>query len=67
MNKAHDPAAAPAQQKPVNEEPEITQEESVPTDGKDEQGEKMMEDLGRNKPGPALRTRRRTEPWQRNH
>ncbi|RZL65429.1 MAG: hypothetical protein EOP81_04260 [Variovorax sp.] len=55
MNPAHDPAAVPARQKPVNEEPEITQEESVPTDGKDEKGEQMMKDLGRNKPGPALR------------
>ena len=30
-----------------HEEPEITQEESVPLDGKDEVGEKMMEELGR--------------------
>lgn len=52
MNKPQDGAAAPAL---PNEEPEITQEESVPTDGKDEKGEAMMEDLGRNKPGPALR------------
>lgn len=32
---------------PVKEEPEITQEESIPSDGPDELGEKMMEDLGR--------------------
>lgn len=32
---------------PGNDEPEITQEESIPSDGKDEKGEKMMEDLGR--------------------
>ena len=32
-----------------NEEPEITQEEAVPSDGKDEVGEKMMEELGRDK------------------
>jgi len=32
-----------------NEEPEITQEESIPSDGKDEVGEKMMEELGREK------------------
>jgi hypothetical protein len=32
---------------PSNDEPEITQEESIPSDGKDEKGEKMMEDLGR--------------------
>ncbi len=29
-----------------NEEPEIVQEESVPSDGKDVEGEKMMEELG---------------------
>ena len=29
------------------EEPEITQEDSVPSDGKDPVGEKMMEQLGR--------------------
>jgi len=34
---------------PVKEEPEITQEESVPSDGKDEVGEEMMKDLGREK------------------
>jgi len=33
----------------VNEEPEIAFEESIPSDGKDEVGEKMMEDLGRDK------------------
>jgi hypothetical protein len=32
-----------------HEEPEITQEESIPSDGKDEVGEKMMEELGREK------------------
>lgn len=45
---------APAQQPPSNEEPRITQEEAVPSDGKDEKGEQMMEELGRSKPGPAL-------------
>ncbi|SFM68339.1 hypothetical protein [Variovorax sp. OV329] len=34
---------------PVNEEPEITQEESVPSDGRDKVGEEMMKDLGRKK------------------
>ena len=34
---------------PSNEEPELTQEESIPSDGRDEVGEKMMEDLGREK------------------
>lgn len=34
---------------PVNEEPEITQEESVPSDGRDEVGEELMKDLGREK------------------
>jgi|UPI0005717F05 hypothetical protein len=33
----------------TNEEPELASEESVPLDGKDEVGEKMMEDLGREK------------------
>jgi len=34
---------------PVKEEPEVTQEESIPSDGRDEVGEQMMEDLGREK------------------
>lgn len=34
---------------PVKEEPEVTQEESIPNDGRDEVGEKMMEELGRDK------------------
>lgn len=44
----------PPQQPRSNEEPRITQEEAVPSDGKDQKGEQMMEELGRNKPGPAL-------------
>lgn len=40
-------ANAPAAKPGANEEPELTQEESVPSDGKDEVGEKMMEELGR--------------------
>jgi hypothetical protein len=32
---------------PDNEEPELGNEESVPLDGKDPVGEKMMDDLGR--------------------
>ncbi|MDB5826476.1 MAG: hypothetical protein JWQ73_696 [Variovorax sp.] len=41
---------------PGSEEPEITQEDSVPSDGKDKKGEKMMEDLGRerNKPDEPM-------------
>jgi len=44
--------ATPRPQNPVpagasKEEPEITQEESIPSDGKDREGEKMMEELGR--------------------
>lgn len=54
MNKHTDPAAAPSRPPHGNEEPELTQEESVPTDGKDKKGERMMEELGRDKPGPAL-------------
>jgi hypothetical protein len=34
--------------KPNNEEPEITQEESIPSDGPDVEGEKMMKEV-RNK------------------
>ena len=34
---------------PVKEEPEVTQEESIPSDGKDEVGEELMEELGREK------------------
>lgn len=48
------PQPDPAQQPRSNEEPRITQEEAVPSDGKDKKGEQMMEELGRNKPGPAL-------------
>ncbi|MDM0103521.1 hypothetical protein QTH97_01150 [Variovorax sp. J22R24] len=33
----------------INEEPEIAFEESIPSDGKDEVGEKMIEELGRDK------------------
>ncbi len=48
MSAKSSPAkTAPVSQPGSNEEPEITQEESVPSDGKDEVGEKMMEDLGR--------------------
>lgn len=50
-NQAHAPGDA---------EPEVTNEESIPSDGKDEVGEKMMEDLGRKRgveqtqhPGPS--------------
>lgn len=32
---------------PSKEEPEITQEESIPSDGRDEVGEDMMKELGR--------------------
>ena len=34
--------------------PELANEESVPSDGKDPKGEKMMEELGRSKPGRPL-------------
>ena len=59
-------AAATADQTPPPEhpqpdEPEITQEESVPSDGKDKKGEQMMEELGRERrrqgePSPAARS-----------
>jgi len=45
MSKTRAPTPPPARK--VNEEPEPTAEESVPLDGKDPVGEKMMEDLGR--------------------
>ena len=41
--------SAPKTKPGDNEEPEITQEDSVPSDGKDEVGEKMIEELGRDK------------------
>ena len=44
----------PAHQPRNNEEPRVTQEEDVPSDGKDEQGEQMMKELGRAKPNPIL-------------
>ena len=44
----------PADQPRPNQEPGITHEEDVPSDGKDEQGEQMMEELGRDKPEPKL-------------
>jgi hypothetical protein len=39
---------------PMKDEPEPNAEESVPSDGKDREGEKMMEELGRDKPGKPL-------------
>ena len=45
------PAAHPPRS---NEESQITQEEAVPSDGKDKEGEKMMEKLGVDKPGKPL-------------
>lgn len=47
----------PSTDKLPNEEPEIVQEESVPSDGKDPKGEKMMEELGRHKPQPPAPAR----------
>ncbi|WP_206179830.1 hypothetical protein [Variovorax sp. RKNM96] len=41
---------------PAHEEPEITQEESVPSDGRDTEGEEMMKKVGNRKlheQGPA--------------
>lgn len=53
MSTPTDPRPAKPPATP-NEEPELVQEESVPTDGKDRKGERMMEELGRDKPGPPL-------------
>lgn len=44
----------PAPQGQTNEEPEIRQEEAVPSDGRDRKGEKLMEELGKDKPGRPL-------------
>lgn len=46
-------SAKPPHEGPTNDEPEVTQEESIPSDGKDEEGEKLMEDLGRERGGPG--------------
>lgn len=48
------PKPDPANQPHTDDEPEIAQEEDIPSDGKDKKGEKMMEELGRDKPGPQL-------------
>ncbi len=45
---------APASQPSANEEPRIAQEDDIPSDGRDKKGEQMMEELGRDKPGPPL-------------
>lgn len=43
MTQAHDSSSnTPGK---THEEPEITQEESVPTDGRDVEGEKLMKDV----------------------
>jgi len=44
------PQANPAHQPRNNEEPGVTQEEDIPSNGKD----KRSEELGRDKPGPKL-------------
>lgn len=43
-----------AKQPHTDDEPEMAQEEDIPSDGKDPKGEQMMQELGRNKPGPQL-------------
>lgn len=47
-NRTPPPAA------PMKDEPELVNEEAVPSDGTDREGERMMEELGRNKPGRPL-------------
>ena len=54
MVMAQTPKPDPAKMPHTHDEPEIAQEEDIPSDGKDGQGEKMMEELGRDKPGPKL-------------
>ena len=50
MPETKNPAAkgtrTKAQDVDAKEEPELTQEESVPLDGKDEVGERLMDELG---------------------
>jgi hypothetical protein len=46
---ASQPASQAAPKHSPHEEPEVTQEESVPTDGRDTEGEKLMEDVGNRK------------------
>ena len=38
----------------TNEEPEITNEDSVPSDGKDPVGEKMIDELGKSDAGKKV-------------
>lgn len=40
---------APKSAHSAHEEPEVTQEESVPTDGRDTEGEALMKDVGNRK------------------
>jgi hypothetical protein len=46
-NTRQAPQPQPQRKASWNEEPEPDAEESVPSDGKDELGEQMMEELGR--------------------
>ena len=39
-------ATEPRRSHGKNDEPELTQEESIPSDGKDHEGEQLMEQLG---------------------
>ncbi|MEZ2297697.1 hypothetical protein [Variovorax sp. RCC_210] len=43
------PKPAPKSAHSAHEEPEVTQEESVPTDGRDTEGEALMKDVGNRK------------------
>ncbi len=40
---------SPRRNTPSGEEPELTQEESIPSDGKDVEGEEMMKQVSNNK------------------
>lgn len=50
----HDSQASTGGQPPKNEAPGTIDEADIPSDGKDEKGEQMIEELGRDKPGPEL-------------
>ncbi|MBT2325038.1 hypothetical protein J7E62_22145 [Variovorax paradoxus] len=50
---SNDPTRPASPRRPTtNEEPELAFEESIPSDGKDPEGEKMIDELGKEKPKP---------------
>lgn len=49
MSQIRSNPKSPAGSAPHREEPEVTQEESVPTDGRNAEGERMMKDVRNSK------------------